>query len=254
MKTKWITTMVSILGINLAHGVSYVAPDWVGDAGTVHAEWNDSWAGFAVGNHVSAATEFTVVSLDGNPLGAVPGSDTPDASHLGNTHFHADAGGNYLEVTANWDLSFWVPSFAGQEAQEGFIEISYYDDPGTASWRQGWDLVVTPAESASMLRGAPVLLGETHDTATGIITEAYSFALARSTSGFFIDVAADPALSLINPAYLVDFSVDTASYNVIPEPGAALLALLLGAGVAGPWRRRPGKKTPASNLRKGGLQ
>ncbi len=242
--TKWVTTMVSILGINLAHG-AYVAPDWAGTDGTVHAEWNDSWAGFSVGGNASAATGFTVVGLNGDALSAVPGSDNPDAMHLGNTQFHADADGNYLEVTANWDVSFWVPSFAGQDAQEGFIEISYYDNPSAASWRQGWELAVTPAESGSALQGAPVFLGETHDTTTGIITEAYRFALVRSASGFFIDLAADPALSLINPAYLIDFSVDTVSYNVIPEPGTAvLLALLLGAGVAGS-RRRQATTRPA---------
>jgi len=209
-----------------------IAPDWDYRAatGAVHVAWTtNDWYQLQRSNTCLPGT-----FLYRDPLGGTrePGAGEPDALTQGSTHFRYDAqdGTRCAVVEQNWDLSFWVPCYGSSVAgvpmnQRVWLQVSYWDAPGNPQWIQDWDI-------APYVLGAnvstPVLMGRTHG-ADGLITEAYAFTVTGDAAGFFLDLAATPALSALNPAYLSDVRVD-----VLAEPGILahrILTTIEGNGI-----------------------
>jgi hypothetical protein len=225
MKVKmWVSACLIGLGVSGSVQAS-IDPDWAGDHGSVYAHWS-SWLGMDMGGNTANPNDFKVVSLDGMTLTAVPGQDNPDAQKSASV-YGADLDGAWLELIGNYDLSFWMPSFGGLNSQQGWIQLSYWNDETDPSWRAGFDLgIQLYGGSGSAMAGGLVFEGET--VVGGLITEAYSFAVNNSADGFFVDVAGIPAFSA-GSVFLDSVTIDTISYEAIPEPTTGVIMLVGGA-------------------------
>jgi hypothetical protein len=199
-----------------ANGTTIV-PDWDYRAatGAVHVAWTtNDWYQLQRSNTCLPGTfQYR------DPLGGTrePGAGEPDALTQGATSFRYDAhdGTRCAVVEQNWDLSFWVPCYGSSVAgvpmnQRVWLQVSYWDEPSNPEWIQDWD--IAPYVPGSIV-STPMLMGRTH-SADGLITEAYAFTVTGDASGFFLDLAANPELSALNPAYVSDVRVD-----VLAEPG-----------------------------------
>ncbi len=235
---KKLTAMLVCCGLSAATGLADLSPDWAGDDNTVHAEFYN-FTGMALGGSTTAADVYTVKDHSGNVLAGVPGQDAPDLTTLGNTAYYSDADGDWLETTVDWDLSLWMPAISGYETQEFRFQISYYDNPGNADWRQNYQLGVQPYRAgagSSLVVGGINSLGSEHDLVNGIITEAFSFTVAEAADGVFIDLAASPSLSVINSSLITGVTVDSISYAAVPEPSS--IALMFVGGACFRWFKR----------------
>lgn len=238
MKKYFVTSLaVIVIGLMAAAQAQVPGPGWsTSDPGAVHAEWFD-WTAFDPGlpyvPDMWSATDTTGESVDPVSFGTLGG---PDALGLEATYPEPyPVGTDGIAIEANYDFSTWMPTYAGQQVMEGYVEITYWDDENDPDWRQGWDLAVSHSGDGGLVH-RPVLIGEEHDLNLGLITEAYTFAIEGSPSGFFVDFAADPELSPGNPAFVYAIGIDALSYN-IPEPNV-FCSLILGIALAAGRRSR----------------
>lgn len=218
----------------LAHA-QFIEVGWAGTPNTVHAEFTR----YGLFNNTGSARAdaYSVVDYTGNLLpGGLPGLDAPDLLSLGGrTTRFAQAGENWLETTANWDLSVWSPAIAGFAHQLFTFQIAYFADPAETAWRQNYELGIqlyhADPEAAGSLVGA-VQRTSSYDELHGLVTEVFTFSTRGAADGVFIDIAAAPELSVGNPSYITALSLDSLSYSpaAVPEPstyglaGAAVLA------------------------------
>jgi hypothetical protein len=191
--------------------------DYMVATGAVHLAWTtNDWYQFQ-----SADTCLPGTFLYRDPFGGdiQPGSSDPDAMTLGATHFRYDAqdGSRYVVIEQDWDFSLWVPCYNSRVAglpmnQQVWMRVSYWDAPGNPEWIQDWD-IAPYAPGASVTQ--PVLMGRVR-RADGLITEAYAFNVAGDAAGFFIDLAAIPTLSALNPANVSEVQVDVLAAPGVP--------------------------------------
>jgi|GEM_PF-2377460 len=225
MKKRYIGLILCCMAAGIAQA-DIVGPGWeITDEGAVHVEWTD-WQSFSAG-YVYGPDEYSAYDQNGeeNDPASVASGGMADAYSEGSTYSLGDDG---IQIEANWDFSIWVPTYAGLAVQDVYLQITYWDDPDNADWRQGWDLGVEAYGDGSTIQGAPVFQGEEYDTDTGLITEAYSFTITDSAEGFFVDFNGDPELSSSNPAQIYSITADSISYDVVPEPASVALLLLGG--------------------------
>jgi len=185
--------------------------------GAVHVAWTtNDWYQFQ-----SADTCLPGTFLYRDPFGGdlQPGNSDPDAMTLGATHFRYDAqdGSRYVVIEQDWDFSLWVPCYNSNVAglpmnQQVWMRVSYWDAPGNPEWIQNWD-IDTYAPGANVT--SPVLMGRVR-SANGLITEAYAFNVTGDTAGLFIDLAAIPTLSALNPANVSEIHVDVLAAPGVP--------------------------------------
>ncbi len=242
--SQWVVVWGMMVGTACA---DIMGPGWSStDAGAVHAEWTD-WTQFHTG-FAYGADQYTAYDAAGNANNpaSVALHGAADASSHGETFKTAGTGADGIQIEANWDFSLWVPSFAGMEVQDVYFQVTYWDDINDATWRQGWDFGATAYGSGSSLQGGLFFEGETHDVVNGLITEAYSFSMANSGEGFFIDFSADAPLSVSNPAYVHSIHVDGLSYDAVPEP-STVVCLLIG-GVSFYVRKRVREQKEVTEL------
>lgn len=214
---KGIKHLAVVLVASVASASAAIVPDWAGDSNTVHAEWDDMSMFDLNGGRVDAEV-FTIVDGNGSVTTDIPGQGdiadlVSDSYSTGAyTNFYADPDSNYLEITADWDVSIWTPSFSGEETQEVWVQLTYFGD---TEFRQGWDVSATPylEGGSNMIVGGVQHMGEEYDPLTTLVTEAYSFVIEGSGDGVFIDLAGDPALTVGNPAFLAGVEVDSISYG-----------------------------------------
>lgn len=212
-----------------------LAPSWAGDHGSVYAEWSN-WAGFSIGGGTASDPDyFEVIDPSGSVRADVPGQDDADAEALAALYYN-DSDGSGLQITQNYDLSFWMPSFAGFNTQEAVIQLTYWDDQSDPDWRAGFDLGITlHGGSGSQVAGPITYLGEELD-GLGRITQAWGFTVNNSADGFFVDIAASDA-SLVGGLYLDSAAIDTISYDAVPEPASAV-SMLVGGVILACMRKR----------------
>lgn len=217
-----------------------VGLDWIGGDNSVHVEYN--YYSLFNSSDSSQADVYEVVDYNGNTVdGGVAGMDAPDLVSLnGNTARYSDSDGNWLETTSNYDLSIWMPAISGYETQLFSVQICYFADLGDSEWRQNYDLGLELYYSDSSESGiiSAISRSSLYDVETDMITESFTFTVENSADGIFIDIGADPGLSVNNPSYISWIEVDSASYDAVPEPStygilAGLAALALVA-----YRRR----------------
>jgi len=237
MKTSII--LCSLLGF--AGGLNALAldVDWAMGDNSVHVEFYD-YALFGP-EHAVVADEYTVVDYSGNVVaGGIAGMDAPDLMSLdGFSERFSEGGENWIESTANWDLSVWSPAISGYETQLFCLQISYFADEGNLDWRQNYDLgIELYNEDATGSRIVGAIQRESElDLDLAIITEYFVFAVEKAAAGIFIDIGADPALSPANPSWITSITLDSVSYSPVPEPSTyALLGGVVVLGAA--WRRR----------------
>lgn len=231
MKTK--CAYVLMMGLCLTGAANAtIDPTWAGADASVYAQW-DEWMGVNIGGLTAPPDYFEVVSAEGSVLSDVAGQDQPDAM-ITDSIYGTDGGDSWLELASNYDLSFWMPSFSGYGTQEGWIQLSYWDDELDPTWRAGFDLGITLSGGNGVMTSGLVFEGE--EVVDGLITEAYSFAVTGSADGFFVDLAAD-ASSFESGLYLESASIDTLSYDAIPEPATGVL-FLFGAALVRQARKK----------------
>jgi len=180
MKKRYIGLILCCMAAGIAQA-DIVGPGWeITDEGAVHVEWTD-WQSFSAG-YVYGPDEYSAYDQNGeeNDPASVASDGMADAYSKGSTH---SLGVDGIQIEANWDFSIWVPTYAGLDVQDIYLQITYWDDPNDADWRQGWDLGVEAYGDGSTVQGAPLFQGEEYDTDTGLITEAYSFTIASSAEG-----------------------------------------------------------------------
>lgn len=218
------------LGLLCATAVqASINPGWNRtEDGAVSADWYD-WTQFNTGS-IYGPDSYTAIHPDGlaiNPASAVNG--TADVLGKSNTFKTGESGADGITVESNWDFSLWLSTYSGMEVQDVHLQITYWDDIGDTSWRQGWDLgIQTYGGNNSSLLGGIQKVGEEHDIANGWITEAYAFTIQNSADGVFVDFNANPALSVVNMAQIYEIKVDSLSYNVVPEPATCGVFVLGG--------------------------
>ncbi|MBC2594195.1 PEP-CTERM sorting domain-containing protein [Ruficoccus amylovorans] len=219
-----------------------VSLNWIGGDNTVHAEFN-YYSTFSSNGTATGADSYVVKDNDGNVVsGGLAGLDGPDIMSLnGKTQRFSDGSDHWLETTANWDLSIWMPGISGYETQEFCVQISYfaYFDGSSYdyAWRQNYDLGISTynldADTASSILGT-IHSDSFVDTDNGIVTEVFTFTVGNAADGVFIDIGATPGLSVDNPSYITWIEIDSVSYDAVPEPstygmltGLAVIALLV---------------------------
>ena len=224
MKNKLIAAAVFAAGISQA---SIVTPEWIDDDGSAYAVWNQ-WLDYSAGD-CGIADEFAV-NVAGSRVNSINGNVADVCSDSAVRSFDGE-GNVWLTLSETDDLSFWMPGFSGYETQEVFIQLSYWGDETDREWRAGFDLSVNPDENSAgcYLAGALVYEGDEYDDETGLVTEAWSFAFVKSSEGFYAD------FSVLADSLNVDVeqvSIDTISYDVIPEPATAVSMLCGGVILA----------------------
>ena len=232
MKNTLLVAAVFAAGISQAS----LEPTWISDHGSVYAKW-DQWAAYSAGSS-SAADYFEAIDYNGTDVsGSITAADV--YSDYAFNDFDGE-GYSWLELGATDDLSFWMPSFSGHTTQETVIQLTYWNNLDDSDWRADFDLSVSLYDESgddSYIAGGLSYLGEEYDTETGLITEAWGFTAVNSADGFFADFTYDET-SLTDPGIFVEsVTIDTISYEAIPEPAAAV-SMLFGGVILTMVRRR----------------
>jgi len=234
MKT-WIGMAGSVL-VSMNHASAALPPDWDSgvDSGTVHMTWSaDDWYQTTLSGYCQPR-DYQFIDPMGGTL--EPGSGDPDIELGPDAVFRYEAADDTrcVEITAPWSFSAWVPAYDQVQAglpltREVWVQISYFDDPQDVSWRQGWRLDVdAQGGRVSGMR----TVGEQHDPATGLITEAYTFTVSGDSAGCFVDFNADPDLGSDQPAFVSAVTIDTLCYS--DEPSVCVVSQVDGAGSVTP--------------------
>ncbi|MDF7807690.1 PEP-CTERM sorting domain-containing protein [Pontiellaceae bacterium B12219] len=211
-------------------------PSWAGDDGTAYAEWN-SWSHFSQGS-ASLADDFYAIDQNGS-FYDFTGETRPDLLSYSAAKDSDFAGNSWLQLGATDDLSFWMPTFNGFETTEVVIQLSYWDDypnTGWEDWRAEFSLLPQLSDASAGNIVVSESLGIDHNTDSGLITEAWGITVSGSTDGFFADFTVDQN-SVDNWTLVEAVTIDTLSYDAIPEP-ASVISLIFGGVILTFTRRR----------------
>jgi hypothetical protein len=237
---KTSLALLSIAGLAGTAAAEPLSIDWALTADTVHAEFS-SFAMFSPSN-AATADSYVYTGSNGNVVaGGIAGADAPDLMSLnGNSQRFSDADGPWIETTAQWDLSLWSPAISGFDTQVFYLEISYFDNEGDPSWRQNYDLGISLYNSdstQSSVVGA-VQTGESYDAGLHIVTEQFIFTVKNAAEGIFIDLGSKNGITMLSPSLITAITLDTTSYNAVPEPSTYALFGGVGALLLAVRRRK----------------
>lgn len=202
-------------------------PDWeTTDEGAVHAEWMD-WSAFTAGVYYGP-DYYSSVNASGQLTETVYENTYADAYSEGASEYIYDSqdGSEWLQINSDWDFSLWVTTLGGFEVQEVYFTITYWDSLDDSDWRQSWDFGLSTVGEGSSVQANYTLVDESHDSDAGLITEAYAFTIADSAEGIFIDFAGNFGEEF---GAITSITVDSVSYDAVPEPASAVSVLLGGA-------------------------
>ncbi|MDF7800842.1 hypothetical protein P4C99_15310 [Pontiellaceae bacterium B1224] len=211
-------------------------PSWVGEDGTAYAEWSN-WSHYNPGN-VSLADDSYAIDQDGS-FYDFPGESSPDLLSYYASNESDLSGNNWLQVGATEDLSFWMPTFSGFETTEVVIQLSYWDDypnTGWEDWRAEFSLLPQLSDTSEGNIVIAESFGINHNTDSGLITEAWGLTVSGSTDGFFADFSVDQN-SVDNWTLIEEVTIDTLSYDAIPEP-VSVVTMIFGGVILAFTRRR----------------